>query len=381
MSDHISKEMRVVRNKFPITLNLVYMNSASSGPLPVETREYINSKLDQYDEGFPPIDEVFETHNRARANCAQLINADAGEISLTYNTSLGLNTILSGLPVEGGCEVIIPEYEFPAVVYASYPLRKKGIEVRFIKSIYGQVTSEMLEDEIDEKTGILVLSWVSFYSGLVSDMRELSEFCKEKEIFLVVDATQGLGSISLDVKESGIDFLACGAQKWLCSPEGTGFIYISREMLNRVEPSYEGWLGVDRGDDFFKLTDYTYKKYADARRFYTGTVSELMFGAMSESLGLILSADVEKIESHITKLNTKLRERLSELGFEYIDSPDSRLSGITTILTADYERLGEILREEDIIVSSRDGYIRISPHFFNTEKEISFLLDILEKSI
>jgi len=377
----IPEKIRVMRNRFPITLNLIYFNSASSGPLPQDTKEYITNELESDDYGFPFIDDVFNTWNSTRENCAKLIGAERGEISLMPNTSIGLNTILTGLPLKEGDEIILPDYEFPAIVYSAFSLKKQGVKVRIVKSKFGLLTPDMLEGELSNRTRILALSWANFYSGLVNPLKELKKLCDDREIYLVVDATQGLGPLVMNVREMGLDFVACGAQKWLLSPEGTSFIYVSERMIDNLNPSYRGWLGVDRGDTFFHLIDYSYKRYDDAMRFHIGTTSHLMFGAMNTSINLLLTVGTHHIEGYVQGLTKRLRDGLTELGFNVIEDKGSPLSGITTILSDDYKLLDRRLSERSIIVSSRPGHNRISPYFFNTADEIDILMEVLKETV
>jgi selenocysteine lyase/cysteine desulfurase len=367
----------VMRDKFSITHNYIYFNSASRGPYPDDTKEYIKSDIQMSDVGFSSIEQLFDTIEKTRLNCAKLINSTIEEISLTYNTSLGLNTILSGLGLNEGDEILILEDEFPAIVYSAFPLKRRGVQIKFIEGYYGYIPTDEINKHINEKTRVLAISWVNFYSGLVNNLKGISQFCKKRDIYLVVDAVQGLGPLTMDVGEMGLDLVACGAQKWLLSPEGSAFIYVSGEMMDRLKPCYDGWLSVDRGDTFFNLTDYAYKKYKDARRFFTGTVSEIMAGAMNKSIETLINAGLNRIQSHTFELSRYLREGLKEKGYSVIEHKDSQISGITTILTDDYAKLGDLLAVNNIIVSSREGYIRFSPYLFNTIDEIEFTLSLL----
>ncbi|MSR06703.1 MAG: aminotransferase class V-fold PLP-dependent enzyme, partial [Gemmatimonadetes bacterium] len=164
--------------------------------------------------------------------------------------------------------VLIPEREFPANVYPWLMQRSRGVNVEFVPA-----TSDGWPDEdriiarlADPKVKALSISWVQFSNGYRADLDRLSAACRENDAFFVVDAIQGVGQIPIDVRKTQIDVLACGGQKWLLSPWGSGFVYVRKEIQPLLEPVVVGWMSFEGTDDFTKLTEYNAALRDNARR-------------------------------------------------------------------------------------------------------------------
>ncbi|MDQ4079301.1 MAG: aminotransferase class V-fold PLP-dependent enzyme, partial [Gemmatimonadota bacterium] len=200
-----------------------YLDHASTGPLPARTVRTLAAWSDLRAEPWRISDDMeFEVMDRARALAGRLVGASAEEIALTTNTSQGINIAARCLPLESGDVVVSPDREFPANVYPWMALAREGIVYQRIPC-----TSTGLPDEnallaaLDRpRVKVLALSWVSFATGYTCDLAKLGHACREREVFFVVDAIQGVGARTLDARACHIDILACGGQKWLLAPWG-----------------------------------------------------------------------------------------------------------------------------------------------------------------
>src|SRR5437762_3356340 len=205
----------------------------------------------------------------ARLGIAQLINADPSEIALATNTGFGLNLAARALPLKPGDVVLLSDKEFPANVYPWLMLRDQGITVEVARCRpEGWPDEEHLLQRLrDPKVRVLAVSFVQFSNGYRADLQKLGAACRANGTYLVVDGIQGIGNSVLDVTETPVDILACGGQKWLLSPWGSGFVYVRKELVQTLEPAITSWMAFEGTDDFSRLTEYNPTFRADARRF------------------------------------------------------------------------------------------------------------------
>ena len=361
----------------------VYLNHASTGPLPARTVRTLRAWSDMRAEPWRITDDMeFDVMDRARALAARLLGAGPDEIALTTNTSHGINIAARCLPLSAGDVVVSPDREFPANVYPWMALAREGI-------VYERVgcTSAGLPDEdallaaLDRpRVKVLALSWVSFATGYVCDLAKLGRACRERGIYFVVDAIQGVGAGALDARACHIDILACGGQKWLLSPWGTGFAYVRRELASRLEPRQVGWLAVRGSSDFNRLVDYDLSWYDDARRFEVGTLPYQDLAGFCASLEMLLEVGIERIERHVTGLvdTTLSRLRMTEAA-AITPAERSKRAGILTVRLENAAAVSERLARAGIVCSLREGAIRLSPHLYSTEDDVHRAVDLLRR--
>jgi len=194
----------------------------------------------------------------ARATVAALLNAEPAEIALATNTSHGLNLAARALPLTPGDVVLVSDREFPANVYPWLLLKKRGVEVELAPCAPDGWPDEdyLVERLHDPRVRVLAVSFVQFSNGYRADLARLGAACRANGTFLVVDGIQGVGNSVLDVRDTPVDILACGGQKWLLSPWGSGFVYVRRELISGLEPAVAGWMAFEGTDDFSRLTEY-----------------------------------------------------------------------------------------------------------------------------
>ncbi len=380
------KSLSHLRRYFPLTKKCIYLNNASEGPLPLSAKRVMEKFL--YDSSYTENEhdpESFRIVEEVREKCARLIKAKSSEIALTTNTSYGLNLVCRGLGLKSGDEILLPEVEFPANVYPWLNLRSEGIRVKFIKTKNGFFDISRFHDAITPETRVFSVSFVQFLNGYKNDLKALGEICKQKDIFFVVDGIQGVGNQVLDVKECGIDLLSCGGHKWLLSPPGTGFVYLSSEAKRSLGTPFSGWLSVDwcRGKkkpDFTNLLRYDLKPFETARRFEFGSYPFLDIRGFDACLDMLLSAGIKNIEKHNRRLLKLLIDHInSSSRYELKSSLEEKhLSSIINFTGPGIDRVHRRLREEGIITSLREGGIRVSPHFYNNVTEIRKLIRVLE---
>ena len=364
----------------------IYLNNASTGPLPERTvralREFDARRAAPYRLSD---DLQFATLARGRKLIARLIGADEEEIGLAVNTSYGINVAAFGLPLGPGDVVLTPDREFPANVYPWMQLaRKRGVIYRRLPTCDGAVDEDGLRRALEDPAVRAVsVSWVAFASGYTVDLEAVGRACRARGAYFIVDAIQGLGPLTLDVRSCNIDILACGGQKWLLSPWGTGFVYVRRDLIAELEPNVVSWMAVKGSDDFRRLVDYDLTWRDDARRFEFITLPFQDFAGMNASLELIHEVGPSAIADHVAVLADVIvmwaaRQHQVEL---VTPSVPKHRAGIVALRMPNANAVSAALTAAGVSHSLREGAIRLSPHFYNTREEIRRALGVIEDAL
>lgn len=356
----------------------IYLNSASTGPLPRRTIDAVSRFTEMRGAPHRISHELqFGTLTKSRELIARLISADPAEIGLATNTSFGINVAAWSLPLGKGDIVIGSREEFPANVYPwMAAARQRGFEFRMIAE---PSQDALLEAMRSPDVKAVAISWVEFASGYRFDLEPIGAECRKRGIYFVVDAIQGLGPARLDVARCRIDILACGGQKWLVSPWGTGFTYVRRDLIAKLEPGFVSWMGVRNADDFSKLADYDMTWRDDARRFEFITLPFQEFVGLNESLELLFELGPDQIVAHTNQLVSQIVAWADSRGVEILTPRDpNHRAGIVALRLPDAARRSAQLQDAGVIHSLREGAIRLAPYFFNTAPEIEKALRLLD---
>jgi selenocysteine lyase/cysteine desulfurase len=364
----------------------VYLNAASFGPLPERSRSAIElfhrrrwqCDLSDADLVAPLI--------AARAAAARLIGATAAEIALTPNTNLGINIAATAALGLGGSRrvIVIHDREFPANVYAWLALERQGFRVEIVPP---DASGLPREDELLTRieagdVAAVSVSFVQFASGHRADITAIGKACRRNGTLYVIDAIQGLGAVPLDVSACYADILACGGQKWLCSPWGSGFTFIRRELITQFEPLLPGWLSFEATQDFTQLLQYRYDLLSDARRFETGSLGFQDYLGLQLGIELLLELDVDRIWQHIRALQQPLIEWAQQRGVPIVSAlAEERRSGILCLRPGNAEHIHQALEHALVRCALRESSIRISPHWYNTVEDIERVVNVLDQSM
>jgi selenocysteine lyase/cysteine desulfurase len=358
----------------------IHFDHASVGPLPQCARDALDAYgLKRAEPHRLGMDDFAPVLDRARSLAGKLIGASAGEIVLTTNTSWGLNLAAYSLPLGPGDIVLGSEGEFPANVYpwmAAAKARGFTYELLPLAGTGPDVAAVLTRIEQDPRVKAVALSWVSFWSGARIDLGAIGTACRARGIWFSVDAIQGLGPLVLDVRTTPVDILSCGAQKWLCSPWGSGFAYVRHDLVAALEPPAAGWLSQANSGDFGRFLDYDPAWHDDARKFEVGTIPYQDIVGMNEALALFLELGPSRIEAHVRELTTELLDWAKGAAGVRLLTPlaAERRAGIVAITTPDVEGDSARLRAAKVTHSVREGAIRLSPHFHNTVQEVEHVI-------
>jgi selenocysteine lyase/cysteine desulfurase len=362
-----------IRRDFPVLEQTAYLNSAAAGPLPRPVMEAASGYYrEMMEEGDARWDEWLERREMVRRRVAEFINAEPDEIALTTNTSSGMNIILDAL--EGRGEVISCELEFPV---STITWLHRGIHVNMVKAFEGEIRVEDVRRAMNEKTAIICLSHVQYSNGFRSNLEQLG--LGKGNHALVVNASQSAGAFEIDVKRMQIDALCATGHKWMLSGYGSGFVYLSRKVLDETRARAIGWLSVeepfgDGNEEFRVRTDA-------AARVELGCPHFAGIFALGAAVDYLLKIGTREIEQRVLKLNRHLTVRLEEEGWRVL-SPlrdEGARSGETLVAAERPKRVVAHLARRGIVVTEKPQGIRVATHFFNNEADIERLIAALSE--
>lgn len=367
-----------LRAEFPVCERYAFLNHAAVGPLSRRARDKIlawaeDSTIHGSVHGAAWWAEVEET----RRGAAKLLSADAAEIAFVGNTSCGLATIAEGFPWREGDAVVVPASDYPSNEYPWMQLADRGVALRPVPTTDGRFTLEDLDRAIDGRTRLVAVSHVHFASGWRCDLDAVGRLCRDRGVDLCVDAIQGLGILPIDVARTPIDYLAADGHKWLLAPEGAGVLFVRREKIAKIRPPQVGWKSVVGKDDYSTI-DFRLRE--DATRFEPGSFNVVGIVALGASLSLLDELGQSYVRDRIKSRTDYLVSRLASVGIKVASPRDGdQWSGIVSFSPLEGSAMSALARcrRAGVVVATRAGRLRVSPHVYNNEADIDRLIAIL----
>jgi cysteine desulfurase/selenocysteine lyase len=365
--------------EFPVAEHWAYFDHAAVAPMPRRSGEALREwSVDQERHGVVNWPSWGQKVERARASCARLINADSAEIAFIANTTSGIGLIAEGYPWKPGDSVVTAAEEYPSNLYPWMNLASRGVTLRTVPTRPdGRIWVDDLASAMDSTTRVLTISHVEFASGFRNDLDALGELCRARGVAFFVDAIQGLGPLTIDVKRTPIDFLAADGHKWLLGPEGAGLLYIRREWIERLRPIGVGWKSVVSSYNA-PTNEFTLKP--DASRWEGGTFAMAPLQAFARSLDLFLEIGPEVVSRRILDRAEAVREIARSAGWTIQGSnrPEDQ-AGIVALAKpgVDPEAFARDVRDQGIALACRRGRVRISPHIYNNADDLGRLASAL----
>ncbi len=357
-----------IRHRFPIFERLVYVNSCSQGALSDAVRESYEQYLRDWEEKGAPWEYWVEREEAARAAFARLVGAEPDEIAVTTSLSAGVSALASGLRYARRSKIVTTELEFPTVGQIWHAQESRGARVV-------HVPLDSFDQAIDDDTAVVSITHVSYRTGEMIDVKEVVRLAHERGALVLLDAYQSAGSVPLDVKELGVDFLAAGTVKYLLGSAGLAFFYCRRELFERAWPTATGWFA---DQDIFAMDIHDYSPAPTARRFQAGTPPIPSIYAGIAGIELIESIGIEETREHVLNLNEHLIAGIDELGGTVVTPRKRKRHGaLICVKSTDVDELVAALGRRGIVTSERDGNVRISPHAYNSLEDIDLVLEAL----
>jgi selenocysteine lyase/cysteine desulfurase len=332
----------VLRDRFPIFERKTYLDSCSKGALSHEVRAAYLRYLDDWERDGSPWELWVETLERTRGAIARLLNADTAEIAVTTSVSAALSSLASAIDFGGARNrVVVSDFEFPTSAQVWHAQERRGARVVHAAERGGEIPLERFEALIDERTAVVAVTHVCYRNGARQDVEAIAALAHERGALFLLDAYQSLGTTPVDPRELGVDILVGGALKYLLGSSGLAFAYVREGLIADLPPTATGWF------------------------LYAGLAG----------LELLLSVDQSAVARHLQTLTGALVAGARERGFRL--ATPSRHGPMIALRSHDVDTLVAHLAQRDIVASSRDGNLRVSPHLYNELGDIERLLAAL----
>ncbi len=362
------------RSDFPVAANLVYLNHAGVAPLCRPAADAMRGLAgDAMDFGSWHYDAWLATYDALRASAGRLIGATPAEIAIVKNTSEGISAVATGLDWRAGDKVVAFGEEFPANYFPWKRLEARGVKVEWL-------SAEDPLDRVDDAchgARLLALSFVQYLSGRRADLEAVGQICRCRGCFFMVDAVQGLGAFPLDVRRAGIHALAASGHKWLLGPEGCGILYIQKDLQDSIEPVEFGWTNVAHYNDYASR-DMTLR--AGAGRYECGTLNTIGCYGLRAAIDYLLEVGVERIAAAVQSLGDQAASGAVARGYQVLgDRTPATGAGIVSFRKEglDSRLVVHRLKERGIMAAPRQGWVRVSPHFYISPADIERTIDAL----
>ena len=377
------------RKDFPITKSFNFLDHANMSPSPVQVVAAVSRLMrEKATHAYMKFDKWTAQIERARTNIGSLLGAKKAGVWFANNTSDGINIVANGIEWKKGDNVVMPEIEFPSVVYPF--LKRRGlIQMRYAKAEFGddgmRVPISEFERLVDDRTRVVSISSVDYGFGTRYDLRKIVKIAHSHGALTLVDASQSAGAVQMHVDDDGVDAVAFGGQKWTLAPSAGGVFYLNPDNYEDFTPPFVGWFSV--GDPMGQIVQKYTEKYElapDARRFATGHLNFPGIIGLSASTQYLLDGGFPQLEERNLYLSGYLQSLLTEAGFRLL-TPRERGSraAIVSFEISQPASVIESLKQKKIIVSgalqTRGRGIRVSPDFYNTDDEIDELVTNLPR--
>ena len=368
--------------EFPVARDKIFLAHAGVCPLPHRVAQAIADFAARATTGDQEAFVYPGCLDVARRLASQLLNCQPDEIALVGPTSLALSFVAAGLDLRKGDNLLIYHDDYPSNVYPWMALAERGVEVRLLNTRgLGIIRPEDVMGRVDENTRLVALASCHFISGYRLEHETIGRFLRERGILFCLDAIQTLGAFPTPVEHA--DFLAADAHKWLLGPCGAGVLYVRREIQDRLNPPVYGWHNV-RNPNFVAQEQIVFRN--GAVKFEAGTHNLLGLVGLIAAMELVLETGVENIAAELLRKRAWLMPALQAKGFTVLNAEvkTQNASGIVTFCQPgkDCAALHKKLTDAGIVTSLRtdrrgQNYIRLSPHFYNTDAELQRVLELL----
>ncbi len=373
--------MKSLRQRFPILQDGIFLNHAATAPVSYATIDRMKALCDEMQK---PLGEHFYRWlgilEETRRLVAELLHAHPSEIAFTQNTSSSLSIIAGCIDFKPGDRVLVPRDEFPSNRYVWQNLKYRGVECSFFDIPNDQPLLEVLEKQNLSKVRLIALSLVGYQTGKKHDLKSFGRFCLENNIFSCVDAIQAVGTIPIDLRDSQIDFLAGGAQKWLLGPIGCGYFYIRKDLIEKVNVPLVGWTSTSYPENF-DLMELDFAP--EALRFEPGLTNIASIGGFNQSLRELGNIGWDYIYEKIATNTRYLIENLRQVeGLELATHDPQNLGALVSFRipkTINPKKLLPELAKKGIVITARGNSLRVSPHFYNTTTELDTFMQTIAK--
>ncbi len=366
-----------VREQFPILASKAYFNGCSYGPISLRVKAAIERYVQIRLEEGARWDINVQKGENVRELLARLLQCPGDDVSVSTSVSESLNSLLSALHFDGPRnKIVTTDFDFPTTSQIMLAQAARGAEVVRAQTDSSGTDIPMSEYErlIDEHTLLVAVPLVCYRNGVWVDIEPIVELAHSRGALVLVDGYQGIGTREFDVVAAGADFLVGGCTKYLIGTSGVGFMYVRDSLSSDLQPTATGWFAQENPH---AMDIYHHRPHASARRFESGTPNACGLFAAEAGLEVLLGVGMEAVAGQIGRVTSLIKDAVDAHGWQLV-TPRDRHGAMLAIRSNDAPKLVELLAEQDIILTERDGNIRIAAHFYNNAADVEKLVAVLE---
>jgi selenocysteine lyase/cysteine desulfurase len=366
-----------MRQQFPILANKAYFNNCSYGAISLQVKAAIEQYIQVRLEEGARWDIYCEKIENVRALLGQLLQSPADDISVSTSVSESLNSLMTAFDFGGQRnKIVTTDFDFPTTSQIMLAQTARGAEVVRAKADASGASIPLSEYErlIDDNTLLVAIPLVCYRNGVWVDIEPIVELAHAHGAMVLVDAYQGLGTRPFNVVEQQVDFVVGGCTKYLIGTSGVGFMYVRDSLTNGLQPTTTGWFAQE---DPYAMDIYHHLPHASARRFEAGTPNSCGLFAAQAGLELLLEVGLEAVAEQVEHITTLIKKAVDAHGWT-LATPQDRHGAMLAIRSTDAPTLVQRLDERGIILTERDGNIRVACHFYNNAQDVEKLVVALE---
>lgn len=369
-------EVASIRSRFPVLKNKIYLNSCSQGALSDTVEQGLHDYIASWHEYGSPWEVWVEQYEAARTQFADFINATAEEVAIIPYVSAGINSVASALSFEDRNKVVMGEFEFPTMGHIWLAQQKRGAQVQFVNAEGDRISVAAYERAIDRSTLIVPVTGVSFRNGFRSPVHEIVALARANQALVILDDYQDCGTRPVNVREMDIDFYVTGTLKYLLGPPGLAYLYVRKELIERLEPTMTGWFAQANPFDF----DVKHLALSpSARRFEAGSPPVPNVYAAMRGIELLQKIGLPNVAGHIASLVRALMQGTEQLGVR-VKTPRESVGPLVVLKCRDAATLVQKLAAERVVCSNRHDGLRLSFHVYNTFEDVEAVLSVLKQN-
>ncbi len=361
----------------------IWLNNASEGALPAVSVTALHEAIAWKIQPFNLTHQKFqEVPAKLKNVIGQLLNVDSQDVILGNSATYGIHILANGIPFKAGDEILLMRNDFPTDILPWLTLAEKGIVVRQLATRLPVIQPDEVLKAITDKTRVICLPHVHTFSGHIVDIAAIGKICRERGIIFVVNLSQSLGYIPIDLSQLGIDAITSAGFKWLCGPYGTGVCWIKPELRKTLKYHQAFWVNVMTESELISTEDIHFTPQDTAKALDVfGTANFFNFVPLTASIEYLLGIGIENVGRHIDERVAEFIEGLKGTPYQLISpAAKNQRSALVVFSHQDPAKNSALFRkltENGIYAAKWKGNLRISPHIFNTSHDIQSLLQIL----
>lgn len=343
-----------IRREIPALTHWTYLNTATYGQMPQRGVAAMTRYSERRDElASTDFLDWYTDADRMRASIARLIHAEPDDIAFMPSAAAALSIVLAGLAPAAGNNIVTLDDEFPNYLY---------------QDVARKVAWEKFYESVDYRTRMVAFSEVNYATGFRPPLTEIVPFLKARGVPLFLDGSQSVGALTFDVRKTPVDVLAVHGYKWLMSPTGAGFMYVSPAFRKKLPPNIIGWRSHHDWRNVDRLHSGTPQFKDSAEKYEGGGLPFHLLYAMEASVEWMLEIGPEAIEKRVMGLADSARRVLRGLGAQVVDTGSQIV--IAGFSGMDASAMARALHQQKVVIAARHGRLRISPHFYNDDQDL-----------